>query len=167
VTFYEDLASCDYFGAWESSLVAIGWLEANQPIVTGEVSQAFLLKLVELCQKPVQRRFIGCMMGLHRCGICAAKGIYTERSLVVIGKRLEVGQTNLFVPAKDDARVFVAPSLIVHYITEHQYCPPVEFQEAVLACPRMGSWSYYSAMRKRKADIWSWWKFFRCLHLPK
>ncbi len=27
---------------------------------------------------------------------------------------------------------FAAPSLIVHYVTEHEYLPPVEFREAVV-----------------------------------
>lgn len=166
MTHYEDLTTCHYFGAWENCLVAIGWLEPDRPFATGEVSQAFLSRLVDLCKTAVQKRTVGCMMGLHRCGICSKIGVYTERSITVLGKKIEVGQRNVFVPAKD-SRVFVAPSLIIHYVAEHSYCPPSDFQEAVLACPRMGSWAYYSEMRKRKADVWSWWKFLQSLHLPK
>ena len=54
-----------------------------------------------------------------------------------------MGATNLFIPKIGDAGFFVAPSLILHYVIDHNYCPPLEFQAAVLACPDSASSAYY------------------------
>lgn len=57
-----------------------------------------------------------------------------------------MGIGNLFVPAADT--IFVAPSLIVHYIDAHEYCPPQPFKDAVLGCPKMRSMKYLKAIRQ-------------------
>ncbi|WP_442813626.1 DUF7919 family protein [Streptomyces sp. NBC_01754] len=31
-----------------------------------------------------------------------------------------------------DGTVYSAPDLVIHYITEHRYCPPAEFCRAVV-----------------------------------
>jgi hypothetical protein len=38
--------------------------------------------------------------------------------------------------------IFVAPELILHYIDAHAYQPPMEFSQAVLACPPVPSTAY-------------------------
>ena len=141
MTYYPDLSPCGYFDNWEQTLVAVGWLEPGQSFTTGPVPETFLNRLVELTKVAVQKRTVGCMMGFHRCGICKEKGLYTERALKIGEKTIQVGQRNLFVPGSGGS-VYVAPSLIIHYIVEHQYCPPEVFQEAVMGCPRMGSLAY-------------------------
>ena len=55
-----------------------------------------------------------------------------------------VGFKNVFVPA--DAKIYVAPELILHYIDQHGYAPPSEFQQAVLDCPTMRSIDYLRAI---------------------
>jgi hypothetical protein len=50
---------------------------------------------------------------------------------------------NLFVPCGE--LVYVAPLLIVHYMNAHGYGPPLEFCQAVLACPPMRSMEYRKA----------------------
>ena len=56
-----------------------------------------------------------------------------------------MGISKLWLP--DDGIVYVAPSLILHYIDAHGYSPPVEFREAVIACPPMRSIDYLKAIR--------------------
>jgi hypothetical protein len=51
-----------------------------------------------------------------------------------------MGSANVFVPG--EACVYVAPSLILHYIDTHAYAPPDVFWEAVRACPPMRSMAY-------------------------
>jgi hypothetical protein len=65
-------------------------------------------------------------MGYHECDLCLS-----ER---------KGGITNLFIPG--DGFLYVCPELILHYINDHQYSPPVEFCEAVLACAPMNSSDY-------------------------
>ncbi|WP_146209646.1 hypothetical protein [Vitiosangium sp. GDMCC 1.1324] len=43
--------------------------------------------------------------------------------------------------------LFIAPELIVHYITAHGYRPPDTFIEAVLACPPQKSPEYIERLR--------------------
>jgi hypothetical protein len=71
--------------------------------------------------------------GMHRCDLCL--GELSER---------KVGVNNLFIPG--DGFLYVSPELILHYINDHQYSPPVEFCEAVLACPPMNSRAYLNVV---------------------
>ena len=59
---------------------------------------------------------------------------------------MEIGCTNLYVPTNQV--VYVAPSMIVHYIDAHSYLPPTEFCDAVMLCPAMRSMEYRKAMRQ-------------------
>ncbi len=44
------------------------------------------------------------------------------------------------------AILYVAPSLILHYIDAHGYAPPDQFQRAVMECPPMKSMPYLRAL---------------------
>lgn len=54
------------------------------------------------------------------------------------------GATNLFVPG--EGCVYIAPSMIVHYLDVHDYDPPAIFWEAVMNCPEMRSDTYRQAL---------------------
>ena len=54
--------------------------------------------------------------------------------------------SDVFVPG--DGFLYVAPTLIVHYVEGHQYAPPDEFVRAVIACPSMRSPEYMTAVEK-------------------
>jgi hypothetical protein len=57
---------------------------------------------------------------------------------------IDIGVSNLFVPA--DNFIFAAPSLILHYIHDHGYDPPLPFWEAVAACSRLSLEAYKEAL---------------------
>lgn len=148
---YADLSPCDYFRFdTEGKLLAVGWLEPDQPYTTGKVDQEFLDALAAMLSDPWR---VFTFRGLHDCQ-CRQfprkpKGF---RSSDYDG-RVESGNLtarsgflNLFVPGK--RCVYVAPELIMHYIRVHEYCPPKKFQEAVLACPNMLSTEYLQAIQK-------------------
>jgi hypothetical protein len=48
------------------------------------------------------------------------------------------------VPSGD--RLYFAPEMIAHYIERHEYAPPLDFVEAVLACPLPGTDGYAAAV---------------------
>ena len=50
-----------------------------------------------------------------------------------------------FVPGK--GFLYVAPSLILHYLDAHQYVAPEEFTTAVIECPPVRSQDYLKAIR--------------------
>jgi hypothetical protein len=62
------------------------------------------------------------------------------------GLQIAMGANDLYVPGQ--GVVFVAPSLIAHYIDAHEYAPPAAFQDAVEACPPMRSVAYLRALLK-------------------
>lgn len=137
--FFNDLAPCDYFGQHADVLRAVGWLEAGRPYVRGPIANGFFEALVRLLVNPWEPvTFAGQM----HCGFCRFSGGPTQ--LTLRGSTIQMGATNLFVPASGFA--FVAPSLIAHYVDAHEYCPPIEFQEAVLACHEMRSMAYLKAV---------------------
>jgi len=130
VTWFADLSPCKYFSVpGLSDLVAIGWLDRHHDFRRGDVPGglfAFLSKLLEAPWEP----FMFC--GFHCCDLCDVE--HPPR-----------GVHNLFVPAP--RLVYVTPQLVLHYIAVHRYAPPASFQEAVLACPPMGSAEYLEAIR--------------------
>jgi hypothetical protein len=135
LAYYVDLTPCNYFGRWQEFLIAVGWLEPGHSFATGKVSKKFIEQLVFLLRDPWQPVVAA---GFHRCAFCQLIG---ERNTIV------AGTANLFIPAK--AGVYVAPSLVAHYVEAHEYCPPVDFQEAVLTCPEMKSFAYLKEMKTR------------------
>jgi hypothetical protein len=109
VAYYADFSPCDYFGRWQEALIAVGWLEPGHSFATGNVSKEFFAQLVGLLKddpwQPVATA------GYQRCAFCRFTGgpstIHFESNSIV------VGTNNLFILA---GCVYVAPSLIAHYI---------------------------------------------------
>ena len=62
-----------------------------------------------------------------------------------------LGAANVFVPS--DEAIYVAPSLVLHYIDAHAYLPPEEFRRAVEACPPMRSIEYLKALRRHGVRV--------------
>ena len=128
MTYYEDCSKCTYFSVeGMDNLLAIGWLEKEYPYEKGEVPRDFYRKLKKLFQRPWQPV---AFCGPHFCSFCQ----FDQAG----------GTQNLFVPY--DGNIYVAPSLIVHYIACHYYKPPDVFIEAVMACPPIKSIAYKKAL---------------------
>ena len=127
MTWYADLAECDYFPRCHPSFLrAVGWLEPGNVYTRWTVDPHVLAKLTDLLRHPWQPCH---PMGFHHCDLC-------PREL----SEHKVGVNNLFIPG--DGFLYVCPELIPHYINDHQYSPATEFCEAVMACPPMNSRTY-------------------------
>lgn len=50
----------------------------------------------------------------------------------------------ILVPAEE--LLFVAPSMILHFVINHRYAPPAAFCAAVMACPTVATDEYYAAL---------------------
>jgi hypothetical protein len=72
------------------------------------------------------------------------KAYYRRHQIERDGLVVHFGATNLYVPA--DGCVYVAPSMIAHYVDMHRYEPPAVFWEAVTNCPDMASQTYKQAL---------------------
>lgn len=140
MTWYPDLDRCDYFRLEDvSSLRAIAWLERGHPFSEGEVDDELLASLFEMAANPWQPVLL---LGWHDCSLCDDRD--GPGSFSLGERRVTIGIANIFVPDRDV--VFVAPSMILHYIAVHQYQPPRQFLEAVKRCPPMGSPQYVEAI---------------------
>ncbi|MFO7167887.1 MAG: hypothetical protein DIU80_007635 [Chloroflexota bacterium] len=157
MTWYADLEPCTYFPDASDRLLAVGWLEQEHPYTRGQASPAVIDRFAELLQTQGTHFPAGCL-GLHTCSLCpdapdAHRVIppYTHRN----GRRISLGVTNLFVPG--NGVVYVAPSLALHYMVEHEYLPPQEFCDALLSCPPIGSAEYYRLFEQNGPACWREW----------
>jgi hypothetical protein len=126
----------------DDRMVPVGWLNPSEDFDRGEVSHEFVAALFRLLLNPWQP---GIAMGFHSCPFCRFSGGPSSFSMLESNDSVTLGRDNVYVPA--DGRVFVAPSLVIHYIDAHQYRPPDDFQAAVLNCPEMRSMAYLKALR--------------------
>ena len=117
------------------SLRAVGWLMRRKPYTRGPLDRRVHDKLEELRKGFLEARWRWLLwqtfMGYHDCWLCSenkgAKGV-----------------KNLFIPGP--GFIYVAPELILHYMDTHDYQPPPEFCQAVLACPPVTSAAYLEAV---------------------
>lgn len=148
MAWFEDLSVCTYFRvADQDRLRAVGWLERGQPYARGSVDAEDFTRLAAFAHHPWEPSFF---LGWHDCDLCDPPREFTR--LHVARVCIEVGKHNLFFPTSD-GDLFVAPTLVLHYIQDHGYCPPDVFLDAVRACPPMDSAEYLAAVT---ALDWTW-----------
>jgi len=132
VVHIPDLATRCPFASGDA-IRAVGWLEPGYEYRTGRVRAParFLRNIQDLLAEshlpsafPVRVDY----MGVHTCGFC----------------RAHYGNGELLVPHGDF--VFIAPTMIVHYVQFHGYLPPDEFVKAVNFCPLPSSLEYRQMM---------------------
>lgn len=122
-------------------IVAVGWLEPEREFSRGPVSLEFATAFCELAVDPWQPFAYA---GTHSCGYCRLSGGVI--GFFHLGSRsIRVGSSNLYVPA--GSKLFLCPSLMIHYADAHEYAPPQEFIRAVIECPPMRSMEYLKAIR--------------------
>ena len=122
--YYPDFTPyCYSKGIPDPNVLNIGWLEAPHPFPKKKASEELLDALFEKCLIMVNGT-----RGWHQCHFCDVPtwGVEVSRH----GKRTSLGDAEIRVEAKD-GRVYAAPNLIYHYVSEHDYDPPKEFVEAL------------------------------------
>jgi hypothetical protein len=148
MAYFQDNSPCPYFGdALAPTLRAVGWLDPAHPHARGKIAPQFAHRLADLLREPWQPLTAA---GIHTCSFCrltnGTHGRYPTSPQIHGFVELSLGCNNLFVPSK--GFVFVAPSLVIHYIDCHEYAPPSEFVEAVIACPPMRSMEYLRSLAR-------------------
>ncbi len=105
------------------SLCTVGWLE-KPGFATGPVSEACIEALFVA---HADRIIADGTRGWHICTLCGID----HPSINWRGQVLNLyGQGHYLVQM--DTIVFMAPELMLHYVLEHQYCPPHEFVQATI-----------------------------------
>ena len=146
MTWFADLEPCTYFDQADEEdtpsfgLIAVGWLEPEHDHARGvidDIVRAQLRTLLRNIWSPFQ------YLGGHPCRFCLDWRRMHAEPPAIPGHPNSF--LNLLVPGK--GRVYASPELIGHYISTHEYRPPDEFCEAVLACPPIWSDAYFDALR--------------------
>lgn len=131
MTYFADLSPYEYASDPDPAY-NVGWLDESTPFPTGPTSNAFRQKLLSYCQPEyVVQRY----MGYHTCQFCAE-----SKPVVQVeweGGRFALGDGEIRVIGT--GVVYAAPTLIYHYVADHDYAPPQEFVQAVLNGPGPGS----------------------------
>lgn len=96
----------------EPNTFCVGWLDPDYPYPRGKTPPGFEARLAALCETDNPEYL---SMGYHLCLFCG---------------RVR-GNGEFRIASK--TRNFAAPVLIHHYVKEHDYKPPEEFIEAVMA----------------------------------
>jgi hypothetical protein len=136
MTFFPDMGTITMVAAG-SHVRAIGWLDRDHPFCQGNLPPGFLERLQKFVEKwDESARLLGFGMfaGWHSCEFCAD------------GR----GTGDFGVPFGDV--LFVAPTLILHYVSSHHYLPPADFVTAVMKSPTPGS-SQYRVLIRRFQDL--------------
>lgn len=126
--YYEDLSLYSYRVNTNETSYNIGWLgrdysNGKYPAYSkGEVSEQFVDKLWKYLKYPVN-----IYRGMHYCELCTNNA----NILKYKGEERKVGYYEMRVFSKT-GKVYAAPSMILHYIKEHNYKPPKEFIDAVM-----------------------------------
>lgn len=120
MSHYSDLTPYNYRHYSEQEL-NVGWLQKDNEFTTGEVPEGFLDRL----KKFEKNRFFK-TRGMHFCEFCQENHSSSDEIRVV----------------SKDGKVYASPTLLSHYIDEHNYLPPQEFIDAVVEGPEPGSKDY-------------------------
>lgn len=123
----------------------VGWLKEGQVFPSGAIEPQLVHRL--------KQAFVGIgnfdaeavlIRGAqHRCEICGA----SPGMVQVNGKEKRLGASEIWLPETQE-RYFAAPSLVIHYIEDHQYLPPVEFIAAISKLDLRSDFSAEDAWRK-------------------
>ncbi|MER6101491.1 hypothetical protein ABT115_03870 [Streptomyces sp. NPDC001832] len=124
MTYYPDLSPYSYDQS-SRDMLNVGWLSIQHQYVKGLVDERVLDAL-----KVLSSAYENQMRGIHHCEFCDA-----DRPFVFGGPTGEakvwLGSAEIRVEGADGT-CYAAPDLVIHYITEHWYCPPEEFCQAAV-----------------------------------
>jgi hypothetical protein len=126
MAYFADLTGYTYSPSQAGpNVLNVGWLDQAVPYQKGPVDSDIVEALLRLCKKPVNLT-----RGFHRCPFCKPRSC-PPISMTVDNQRVSLGSAEIRVTSENGV-VYAAPTLIGHYIEEHEYRPPDEFLAGVV-----------------------------------
>lgn len=124
MTYYPDLSPYEYLDS-DEEMLNVGWLDAAHVFPRGPVAPDFVDALLRLNKDPENQT-----RGSHWCEFC--EGPFKDvpnpyRSSGVAS----MGTAEIHAVGADGVR-YAAPTLVIHYVIEHEYQPPEEFVAAAV-----------------------------------
>jgi hypothetical protein len=145
MTWFADLSEWTYMGFTLPQLRAVGWLSRDHAYPTGDVPTETFHSLCRLLRKPWAPWAFG---GFHNCEFCRYTGGFFETDISWSNENGHPRRAKIRAKSKGELIVpgqgclYIAPENIAHYMDSHGYCPPMEFLQAVVACPDIDTQAY-------------------------
>ncbi len=127
--YFHDLSFYSYFVKKPLADVRnVGWLDANHSYPKGlcspdicEIVHALLYDKV-----PGVYAHVNPIRGSHPCNLCKESESLSDAELELV-----IGSSEIWIPSAEG--IFASPSMILHYMSHHNYFPPNEFLAAVMS----------------------------------
>ena len=140
MTYFADLTDYSYIPRGHASHAVtknVGWLSTGHAFETGEPTEALLDRLWSYCAVSVAQT-----RGIHQCEFCPTKDVrFVERK----GDSLLLGTAEIRVFAGLGC-IYAAPTLIYHYVSDHDYKPPEQFIQALMVDPTPPAAEYFDRL---------------------
>ncbi len=122
--YFEDLSPYEYLMVKQvHNILNVGWLDIYMPFPKGEVPREVVEKLLTIISREGNfEARVRQLRGSHPCHLC---GLWKFSNLYV-------GSCELWIPSIEKDMLFAAPSMIIHYIENHNYCPPKVYHGSVM-----------------------------------
>ena len=142
---FNDMGDSCQFRLFGGPIRAIGWLSRSCPYPRETMVSS--LRDVVLNQLR-QGLYCGFHCGVHVCEFCYQKD--NPGKVIDLGSEMFIrgyptGNGVIIVPG--ERYLFVAPTMLGHYIEHHDYRPPAEFITALLDCPDCNSDLFIDKLR--------------------
>ncbi len=106
----------------------VGWLANGKEYPKGEVDSETLSKLASILVSAGNVDIhVNRMRSLDPCSLSGCEALVVKHE----GNSVDLGGSEIWIPSVKKGEYFACPSLVYHYIEEHDYMPPVEFLEAI------------------------------------
>ena len=122
---FQDLSVYEYSPS-DKAMVNVGWLGHDYGFPTGHPADEVVEQLIIRAAEQVN-----VMRGTHDCPFCDEESPIRILSPLVPKGWVSLGMGEIHVQGLNRV-VFAAPTLVIHYITAHQYLPPEPFLVALL-----------------------------------
>lgn len=133
MTYYPDLSAYEYTELEDDGEphLNVGWLAAPHPFATKAPDDELIERLNLLRTNPVNQ-----FRGSHPCDYCVAEireqGDLSGPALFTALREADaLGNGEIVI--KGGRGWYHAPVMITHYVERHDYSPPAEFVDAVMA----------------------------------
>lgn len=146
MAIYKDFSNYQIDNKIKKDIINIGWLGGIGNFPQGRVSEAFLMNLWEYYKSPIYPT-----RKIYQNEELDGKGkIFTA---ICKGRKAQLGSSEIRVLNKEKGVIYASPSLIIHYIINHNYLPPDEYMDAVIGGPKPNSNEYCEMIRYVYKDI--------------
>ncbi|NCS50695.1 MAG: hypothetical protein GPJ29_23535 [Microcystis aeruginosa BK11-02] len=123
-------------------LLNVGWIgneiKQNSNSIDDKIFKSLCYNIREFIKYPVNL-----YRGSHRCEICGYDPY-------VPGVEYKGGNGEIWIQGPNNL-VFVAPTMILHYIEDHKYVPPIEFIQSAVNVSSMESYTKFKSLYDKSA----------------